>query len=880
MAMRSISIRSAFLVALFCLAPVNSVAQPLTVTSVGDEGDRARGDGVCESGTAASSGPCTLRAAIEEANASPGPDTIQFGGTTTPMSIAVTRPLPTITKELTIDASAQLVAMQPGVPPLPGVVIQAAITATPAPSCPDFVETGWDLADDGVGVQVERAALHMVGVAVTGFRCHQVVLYRAHGSSLSSNLIGAAPNAPLPSPSLNGITVMVSDAVRIGGATRDDGNVVVGFSHVGVNIGGGGQNAEVRNNLIGTFDGMAPALTPGSTGGAEVGIALHAGPQAIIDGGEILRPPRVKLSDVTVADNVIGGLTGSGVFAEGYTERLHVERNNIGVTRDGDNLLGGSIVGSVVNLVGDAGIEVRAVEVDSWSRDTRVRDNVIGGFAIAGIRLHGRGVEGVEVLGNSIGTNLGGLDLRNQVGVLVTADANYNQMGAELKEWLIPGCPQTYCNRIAYNRVAGVWIGDGAPLVSPPTSSAGSGNTVRGNRIWANGGLGIDLGGLGPEANDADKSGFDRDTGPNDLVNPPVAVTAGRDPVTGKRTVSGLIMAADPSSLTIDIYKVPASEIVYERVLRTNSVYDATLQSWNYPPWSSTSHTGYPQPAEYVGKVAASDIDLRSRRFSFAYDDTSTATFVAVVTDTSGSSSEVSAGCVGIGLSAVAPTNPDFADQDADALCDEWEAFGLDVDRNGTDDADLKARGADFLQKDVFVEIDAIDLPPGVGLWLSYPYPNPAWPLAPQATGLNEVINAFAAAPSPKPGPIALHLPIEQPNGLVYDDMIPDPTGELSTLGFEPTTGTPVDDIRFGTDPNKLCGGWLGSAQDRDRKTDCVARRFATLATTRYVLFANRYANDPEASGMAAAIGSDVAAATLGAVYLDPGQVEIAGGAI
>ena len=46
----------------------------------------------------------------------------------------------------------------------------------------------------------------------------------------------------------------------------------------------------------------------------------------------------------------------------------------------------------------------------------------------------------------------------------------------------------------------------------------------------------------------------------------------------------------------------------------------------------------------------------------------------------------------------------DFADIDGDALCDEWEVFGFDADRSGTDDADLSNRGADPSTKDVFVE--------------------------------------------------------------------------------------------------------------------------------------------------------------------------------
>jgi CSLREA domain-containing protein len=847
--------------------PVAAVGLELTVTSVADEGDPHPGDGRCESGPAASPGPCTLRAAIEEANAfRPLINTIRFAGAAAMTPIAVTRPLPTITNELLIDASAQLVATQPGVPPRPGVVIAAAIAGAPLSSCPTFITVGRPSADDGVGLQVEHHALHMVGVAVTGFRCHQLVLYEAHGSSLSSNLIGAAPNAAPTSPSMNGIVAIASGTVRIGGATRDVGNVIVGFSNAGVMVSGGGVLGTVRNNLIGTLDGMAPARTPGSAGGAETGIYLNAKPQAIIAGGPILRAPQITLSDVTIADNVIGGLAGSGVLAEGDTDALTIARNHIGVTRDGAALLIGG--------VGRSGIEVKAVEVDSQSADTAIRDNVIGGAALAGIQLDGPRVTGVRVRGNSIGTDLLGIhEFGNRVGVLVMAGAKNNEIGAAPRTTLTPGClPQTDCNRIAHNLVAGVWIGDGTPLVPPPTSSAGTGNSVRGNQIWANTGLGIDLGALGPQANDATRTGFDWDVGPNDLLNAPVAVTGGRD-ADGRRTVSGFIMADDPSSLIIDIYKVPAPELVRARVLRTGSVYDTTLQAWIYPSPSSTSHTGYPQPVEYVGTVAQADIDLRPRRFRFTYDDPSMApaTFVAMVTDAAGNSSEVSAGCVGTTVSAAAPTDVDFADLDGDALCDEWEEFGFDVDRNGTDDADLMKRGALKFRKDVFIEIDAIDPPNPL---LSHPDA-----VKPRAMGLQEVVAAFDAAPSPKPGPIALHLPVPRADGLVYDDMIPDPTGELGTVGIQPTyapgMGTPIDDIRFGTAASDLCGGWLGSNADR-LSADCVARRFATLATTRYVLFTNRNAGDPTATGEGA-IGGDVAVVALGT--LNQGQVELAAGA-
>jgi CSLREA domain-containing protein len=54
--------------------PVAAAGRTFTVTSTGDAGDTNEGDGACNAG----GGQCTLRAAIEEANAWQGHDTIEF----------------------------------------------------------------------------------------------------------------------------------------------------------------------------------------------------------------------------------------------------------------------------------------------------------------------------------------------------------------------------------------------------------------------------------------------------------------------------------------------------------------------------------------------------------------------------------------------------------------------------------------------------------------------------------------------------------------------------------------------------------------------------------------------------------------------------------
>ena len=66
---------------------------------MGDEPDTNHGDCTC----ATSGGVCTLRAAIEEANACNGPQTIRF---VSPMIIIPATPLPALTDDsTTIDAS-------------------------------------------------------------------------------------------------------------------------------------------------------------------------------------------------------------------------------------------------------------------------------------------------------------------------------------------------------------------------------------------------------------------------------------------------------------------------------------------------------------------------------------------------------------------------------------------------------------------------------------------------------------------------------------------------------------------------------------------------------------------------------------------------------
>ncbi len=88
-------------------APPSARAEALfTVNRKGDASDIKPGNGKCDSSTA-SGRQCTLRAAIQEANAFPGGDSIHFNITATPRIIAPTSPLPAITERVAINGWSQ-----------------------------------------------------------------------------------------------------------------------------------------------------------------------------------------------------------------------------------------------------------------------------------------------------------------------------------------------------------------------------------------------------------------------------------------------------------------------------------------------------------------------------------------------------------------------------------------------------------------------------------------------------------------------------------------------------------------------------------------------------------------------------------------------------
>jgi CSLREA domain-containing protein len=353
--------------------------------------------------------------------------------------------------------------------------------------------------------------------------------------------------------------------------------------------------------------------------------------------------------------------------------------------------------------------------------------------------------------------------------------------------------------------------GPGVALVS------GGRDTVLGARLAADATPALDLGGDGRTPNDAK----DADSGPNDLLNFPIAVLD--DVVDGTHVVSGMV---DPSAAggTIDLY--------------AQSAVDPARAA---------------QPADYVGSVKVP----ASGSFSFAVPASVPAAdhfFSATLTDGLGATSELSPICGD-------PDGDGKPDSDDDGLCDDWERNGVDSNDDGTVDLPLRAApfSADPTRKDLYLEVDSM-VAKGT---------RPDYPSAPPAS----MVKAFAESPVDNGKGIALHVnPGVTDRGA--DDVDVPNDDDINLIG-------PADDpnsaqyVRDGLQ-RVPCDGHLGTAADR-ASANCWPILAARRMVERYMIYTNSY-HDARGSQGLADLGGDLGLVAVGqdedaAVIMEGGGV-------
>ncbi len=324
---------------------------------------------------------------------------------------------------------------------------------------------------------------------------------------LANSFIGVAIGSGASSNVIGGTQTGTQNDILSGNAVFDVAIVSYGTS-----------NNMVEGNLIGTD----------ATGTVSLSSNITNNLTAIFNG---MLPVNNTIGGPSVADrNIISGNPlYSGVAISDDARNNTVQGNYIGT-----DITGTVAIPNVdgIDVFNDASGPVASYHTDN----NVIEDNLISGNLSRGLIFAQTGVSDNVAIGNLIGTDVTGtLPLPNgtggtgglRAGVTVDLGAVNNQIG-EIGEG----------NVIAFNDGAGVFVG------MTPTDPAAQA-TIRGNTIYGNTGIGIDLADDGVTLNASEPR-----IGPNNFQDFPVITSAYIDTTTGNLVLTGF---ADPGAL-IDLY--------------------------------------------------------------------------------------------------------------------------------------------------------------------------------------------------------------------------------------------------------------------------------------------------------------------------------------
>jgi hypothetical protein len=594
------------------------LAGGLVVNSAGNARDEVATDedASCDTGGTVTRGgqqeaECTLRAAIEQANASAGPDTIGFdipGGGAAVISAGAG--LPAIDGLLIVDGTSQPVAVEG-----PGSGTGLTVSG-------DDVEIrGLSLAGWTEGIALTGSRIELSGAVVSD----QLSISDASEVTIGGTALGSGGCVGECNRLAGPVVVTESTTVRIVGNEASE-------------ISATGSSVQVTGNRIDDSADSAAAVhlvaSRGTVGGSGADgnriVATHIGVQVeehaladgslVISGNEITTPG----AGIDVAEDaagvIVGGATeGNRIAADASGVELRGDGNVVrgntitgaggfaGVAVSGDgNQVGGLAAGEGNEVSGyDSGVEIQAssgttvagnvigvsragvaqpndigvnVIASSGVPDTVIEGNVISGNREVGITVR---AEGVTVRGNKVGTDPTGLvAVANRVGIAAGEPAviEDNLVSGNLDTGLVVDAASTLLgNGIGTDASGDGPLGNGTGIVlgGPATQQGtsriggladGDGNTIafnrstgvlvnagssriRGNSIHSNGGLGIDLAPAGVTANDPG----DGDAGPNGLQNFPELSAAVLRPE--GLVISGSLPGASSLALySVDVY--------------------------------------------------------------------------------------------------------------------------------------------------------------------------------------------------------------------------------------------------------------------------------------------------------------------------------------
>lgn len=300
------------------LAAKPALADSFTVNSQIDREDLNPGDGICRTNAPPDTAICTLRAAIEETNAIPGSDAIDFniGGSgvrTIVVSVGLGS-LPAITSPVIIDGYTQ-----------PGSRKNTQEEGTNA--VPLIELDGSDLigAEEDPGLFIVASDTVVRGLVINRFP--KGISIGGDGNRVEGNFIGADPSGTERLANDFGVFIEGGSHNVVGGTKPEARNLISGNGFGGVFIGSSTGN-KVQGNLIGTK----------KSGSGDLGNRFFG---VLIDGA---------------SKNIVGGISGLAANTIAFNGGSGV--GVIGSTSTGNRILRNSIFsngGPGIDLVG--GIE-------------------------------------------------------------------------------------------------------------------------------------------------------------------------------------------------------------------------------------------------------------------------------------------------------------------------------------------------------------------------------------------------------------------------------------------------------------------------------------------------------------------------------------------
>ena len=304
---------------------------------------------------------------------------------------------------------------------------------------------------------------------------------------IQGNYIGMASNGTSALPNAGiGIYLEFASSNVVGGTVAGSGNLISANGNDGVQIYDASYNV-VQGNLVGTD--KTGLHTLGNGGSA---LSVFAGATFNTIGGALRQR----------ATFVWGSTNDDGVYLSAASNNV-VQGNYIGTDISGLAALANGVFGSGLTLFGGCQANL-------------IAGNVISASANQGIFIADPGTSGNLIQGNNIGVGSDGVTAlgNGQQGIIIQGTASGNVIGLSLNG-------SGAGNIIAHNTYEGIIMYD----------TGTTGNTIRGNSIFSNGALGINLvggteNGFGVTANHVGGAV----AGPNDLQNYPVITAAATVP--------------------------------------------------------------------------------------------------------------------------------------------------------------------------------------------------------------------------------------------------------------------------------------------------------------------------------------------------------------